>query len=127
MTFLPRCEQCAACATAGRLPCEPGSTANGAGTLLGGGIRLHRNGIDVHHHLGVSGFASHAVVNRQSLVPVDDDVPADVAAVMGCAVLTGGGAVVNAARPLPDKLSWYSASGGLEWQQRSPRRHWGTT
>ena len=103
MTFLPRCEQCAACATDGRLPCEPGSAANGAGTLMGGGIRLHRNGIDVHHHLGVSGFASYAVVNRQSLVPVDDDVPADVAAVLGCAVLTGGGPSSTPHGHFPDK------------------------
>ncbi|AMC48659.1 zinc-type alcohol dehydrogenase subunit E [Mycobacterium tuberculosis variant bovis BCG] len=42
LVFLPRCGQCAACATDGRTPCEPGSAANKAGTLLGGGIRLSR-------------------------------------------------------------------------------------
>ena len=97
-TFLPRCQQCAACATEGITPCEPGSAANGAGRLLSGGRRLHREGEPVHHHLGVSGFATHAVVDARSVVPVDDDVPADVAAVLGCAVLTGGGAVLNAGR-----------------------------
>ena len=55
----------------------------------------------VHHHLGVSGFASHAVVSRTSVVPVDADVPAEIAALLGCAVLTGGGAVINAGRPAP--------------------------
>mgnify|MGYP006139219441 CR=1 FL=1 len=55
----------------------------------------------VYHHLGVSGFATHAVVDRRSVVPVDADVPADVAAVLGCAVLTGGGAVLNAASTAP--------------------------
>ncbi|WP_350348969.1 alcohol dehydrogenase catalytic domain-containing protein [Agromyces sp. G08B096] len=101
MTFLPRCGRCAGCRTDGRLPCEAGSTANAAGTLVGGGIRLHRGGEAVHHHLGVSGFATHAVVSRTSVVPVGPDVPHDVAALLGCAVLTGGGAVVNAGRPRP--------------------------
>ncbi|GAB3652336.1 MDR/zinc-dependent alcohol dehydrogenase-like family protein [Glycomyces tarimensis] len=99
MTFLPRCGQCAACATGGRLPCSTGSEANAAGTLVGGGRRLRRGGSAVHHHLGVSAFATHAVVSRSSVVPVEDDVPPDIAALLGCAVLTGGGAVVNAGRP----------------------------
>ncbi len=99
MTFLPRCGECAACGTEGLTPCTVGSAANTAGTLLGGGIRLHRDGETVLHHLGVSGFATYAVVNRRSVVPVPLDVPPDVAAVLGCAVLTGGGAVLNAGRP----------------------------
>lgn len=99
MTFLPRCGECAGCRTDGRLPCEVGTIANNAGELVGAERRLHRDGRDVHHNLGVSGFATHAVVNRNSVVPVDDDVPADVAAVLGCAVLTGGGAVINAGHP----------------------------
>ncbi|MGV9194010.1 alcohol dehydrogenase catalytic domain-containing protein [Microbacterium sp. MC2] len=99
LTFLPRCGQCAGCRTDGRLPCEVGTAANNAGTLVGGGIRLHRDGTDVHHHLGASAFASHAVVHRTSIVPVPADVPAEIAALLGCAVLTGGGAVLNAARP----------------------------
>lgn len=101
LTFLPRCGECAGCRTGGRLPCEPGSAANNAGTLLGGGHRLHRDGAEVHHHLGVSAFATHAVVARASVVPVPSDVPAEIAALLGCAVLTGGGAVINAAKPEP--------------------------
>ncbi|MCT9818903.1 alcohol dehydrogenase catalytic domain-containing protein [Microbacterium sp. W1N] len=106
MTFLPRCGRCDGCRTDGRLPCAPGSAANAAGELVGGGIRLHRRDAQgrpqaVRHHLGVSGFATHAVVDRTSVVPVPADVPADVAALLGCAVLTGGGAVLNAGRPAP--------------------------
>jgi Zn-dependent alcohol dehydrogenase len=105
MTFLPRCGECDGCRTDGRLPCERGTSANNAGTLLGGGIRLHRSSgggsQDVHHHLGVSAFATHAVVSRASVVPVDGDVPGEIAALLGCAVLTGGGAVINAGRPAP--------------------------
>jgi alcohol dehydrogenase len=99
MTFVPRCGECAGCATGGRLPCEIGTAANAAGTLVGGQRRLHRDGVAVNHHLGVSAFATHAVVNRTSVVRVDSDVPPDVAAVLGCAVLTGGGAVLNAGHP----------------------------
>lgn len=65
MTFLPRCGECPACATDGLTPCGPGSAANGAGTLMNGDIRLTRDGRPVFHHLGVSGFATYAVVDRR--------------------------------------------------------------
>jgi alcohol dehydrogenase len=113
MTFLPRCGACAGCATGGRLPCEVGSAANAAGTLLGGGIRLHRDGQPVSHHLGVSAFATHAVVNRASVVRVDRDIPAEVAALLGCAVLTGGGAVLNSAKPAPGETVMVVGLGGV--------------
>ncbi len=120
MTFLPRCGECEGCRTDGRLPCVPGSASNTAGTLLGGGIRLHRSGRgagspaqDVHHHLGVSAFATHAVVNRASVVPVDPDVPPEIAALLGCAVLTGGGGVINAGRPAPGDRVVVVGLGGV--------------
>lgn len=113
LVFLPRCGRCGACATEGLTPCEPGSAANAAGTLLGGAIRLGRAGQPVHHHLGISGFATHAVVNRASLVPVPPDVPADVAALLGCAVLTGGGAVLNVGKPQPGQSIVVVGLGGV--------------
>jgi Zn-dependent alcohol dehydrogenase len=113
MTFLPRCGQCKSCATDGLAPCIPGSAANGAGTLLSGATRLSRRGTPVHHHLGVSGFATHAVVDRRSVVPVDPDVPAVVASLLGCAVLTGGGAVLNAGQPEPGQTVAVVGMGGV--------------
>ncbi|MGP5163007.1 alcohol dehydrogenase catalytic domain-containing protein [Arthrobacter rhombi] len=117
MVFLPRCGECAECATDGRLPCSAGSATNNAGELLGGGRRLSRRTAEgtepVHHHLGVSGFATAAVVDRRSVVPVDADVPAGIAAVLGCAVLTGGGAVLNAARPGPTDDIFVVGLGGV--------------
>lgn len=113
LTFLPRCGHCAACGTAGLAPCEPGSAANAAGTLLGGGIRLSRDGRPVYHHLGVSGFATHAVVSQASVVAVPDDVPPAVAALLGCAVLTGGGAVLNVGRPAPGQTVAVVGLGGV--------------
>ena len=113
LVFLPRCGHCAACATEGLTPCEPGSAANTAGTLLGGGIRLVRAGLPVYHHFGVSGFATHAVVNRASAVAVPPDVPPEVAALLGCAVLTGGGAVLNVGDPRPGQTVAVVGLGGV--------------
>ncbi|MDQ1622620.1 MAG: hypothetical protein QOH19_1038 [Actinomycetota bacterium] len=113
MSFLPRCEECENCAEDGRLPCTAGSESNAEGTLLHGSMHLSRDGEKIYHHLGVSGFATHAVVDRASAVPVGDDVPADIAAVLGCAVLTGGGAVLNAARPKPEDSIMIVGLGGV--------------
>jgi alcohol dehydrogenase len=97
--FVPSCGHCAPCAEGRPALCEPGAVANGAGTLLSGARRLRRHdGTPVHHHLGVSAFAGYATVSRNSLVKVDPDLPPEEAALFGCAVLTGVGAVVNTAR-----------------------------
>ncbi len=112
-TFLPRCGSCPECGTNGRLPCRVGSAANAEGTLVGGQRRLHRGGAQVQHHLGISAFATHAVVSRTSVVKVEDDVPADVAALLGCAVLTGGGAVLNSGRPRPGERVVVVGLGGV--------------
>ncbi|WP_296140373.1 alcohol dehydrogenase catalytic domain-containing protein [uncultured Tessaracoccus sp.] len=113
MTFLPRCGECEQCRTDGRLPCAPGSNANNEGTLMSGHRPITRGGEPVHTHLGVSGFARHAVVDRRSVVPVDDDVPPAIAAVLGCAVLTGGGAIINAADPAPGESLMIVGLGGV--------------
>ncbi|MET0899255.1 MAG: alcohol dehydrogenase catalytic domain-containing protein [Mycobacterium sp.] len=113
MTFLPRCGACAACDTDGLAPCSAGSAANGAGTLMSGAVRLRRDGEPVLHHLGVSGFATYAVVDRRSVVPVDADVPPVVASLLGCAVLTGGGAVLNAGKPQPGQTVAVVGLGGV--------------
>jgi alcohol dehydrogenase len=98
MVFVPSCGHCLPCAEGRPALCEPGAAANGAGTLLSGERRLHRNGSDVHHHLGVSAFAEYATVSRRSLVKIDKELPLEEAALFGCAVLTGVGAVINTAR-----------------------------
>jgi alcohol dehydrogenase len=97
MVFVPSCGHCLPCAEGRPALCEPGAAANTAGTLLSGDRRLERNGETIHHHLGVSAFADHAVVSRRSLVKIDRELPLDEAALFGCAVLTGVGAVVNTA------------------------------
>ena len=100
MVFMPSCGHCLPCAEGRPALCEPGAAANGAGTLLSGARRLRcaRRRATVNHHLGCSAFAEYAVVSRRSLVRIDPELPLDEAALFGCAVLTGVGAVVNTAR-----------------------------
>lgn len=98
LVFMPHCGSCPACAAGTPTLCAAGAAANRDGTLLGGGRRLRRaDGQPVHHHLGVSAFAEYAVVHQSSAVRVDPDIPFEVAAVFGCAMLTGAGAVWNTA------------------------------
>lgn len=98
VVFVPSCGHCAPCAEGRPALCEPGAAANGAGTLLSGARRLSDHGAPLNHHLGCSVFAEYATVSRRSLVKIDPDVPLDEAALFGCAVLTGVGAVVNTAQ-----------------------------
>jgi Zn-dependent alcohol dehydrogenase len=98
LTFVPSCGTCGECSSGRPALCTPAAAVNGAGTLLHGpSLLTDRDGKTVHHHLGVSGFAHHAVVARESAVVVPRDVPLPIAALFGCAVLTGAGAVLNTA------------------------------
>lgn len=98
LAFLPACGECVRCCSGEAYMCAAGAAANGEGRLLGGGCRLHDGEQEVMHHLGVSAFATHAVVDRRSAVRVDADLPPEIAALFGCAVLTGVGAVMNSAQ-----------------------------
>ena len=96
LVFVPSCGHCAPCAEGRPALCEPGAAANTQGTLLSGARRLFRSdGKPIHHHMGCSAFAEYSVVSRRSVVKIDSDLPLDEAALFGCAVLTGVGAVVN--------------------------------
>lgn len=96
--FVPSCGACVPCNEGRPALCEPAAAANAAGTLLGGGQRIRLNGEYVTHHVGVSCFSEYAVVSRCSLVKVHKALPLDHAALFGCAVITGVGAVVNTAQ-----------------------------
>ena len=98
VVFVPSCGHCMPCMEGRPALCEPGAKSNGAGTLSSGAIRLKRDGKPVHHHVGVSAFSEYAVVSRGSLVKIDKSLPFEEAALFGCAVVTGAGAVINTAR-----------------------------
>lgn len=113
-SFLPMCGRCVAC-TAGRpTQCEAGARANLAGCLLDG-TRRFRNarGQVLHHHLGVAAFSHFTVAMRESLIRIDPAVPLETAALYGCAIITGVGAVVNTARVAPGESVAVWGLGGV--------------
>lgn len=97
--FVPSCGYCEYCAQGRPSLCETGAKSNALGELAGGGKRWKNgNGEPTGHHLGISAFADVVIVSARSLVRVDKSLPVEVAAVFGCAVLTGVGAVLNTAK-----------------------------
>jgi hypothetical protein len=68
------------------------------GTLPGGALRLSQDGEPLYHYSYLSAFAESCVVPEGCCVVIRDDAPLEVAALVGCAVMTGYGAVVNRAR-----------------------------
>ncbi|HEX5922735.1 MAG TPA: zinc-binding dehydrogenase [Baekduia sp.] len=115
LSFVPTCGACGPCRAQRPALCEPGAAANAAGTLLSGERRWAAAGVDghLHHHLGVSAFADHVVVSAHSAVKVDPELPYDIAALFGCAVLTGVGAAVNSAQIVADDRVVVFGLGGV--------------
>jgi len=95
--FVPSCGKCISCKEGKPALCDPGLAAIGAGTLLSGEKKISLNGDLINHQVGVSCFAEYTVVSSKSLVKVDKSLPLDEAALFGCAVITGAGAVFNTA------------------------------
>ncbi|MEN9762378.1 MAG: hypothetical protein RI906_2204 [Pseudomonadota bacterium] len=109
LVFRPACGSCVNCSVGRPSLCGPGGESNASGSLLGGYRRLSSvasgpmrstdsSDETLHHHLGCSAFAEYATVSRRSVVRIDPSLPWDIAALFGCAVITGAGAVVNTAR-----------------------------
>lgn len=113
LVFVPSCGHCVPCMEGRPALCEPGAEANGKGEMLEGGYRLSAAGSHVSHHCGVSAFADHAVVSARSCIPIDDSIDPVMAAVFGCAVLTGVGAVVNTGKLTPGSSALIVGLGGV--------------
>jgi Zn-dependent alcohol dehydrogenase len=113
-SFVPMCGHCEPCASGRPALCEPGAAANSGGVLIGGGRRLKSAaGDELKHHLGVSGFAEACVVSARSTVKIDRELEPAIAALFGCAVMTGVGAVVNTARVQPGESVAVFGLGGV--------------
>lgn len=112
-SFMPVCGHCVPCAVGRPALCEKGAEANGAGSLLSGERHFHKENKDLHHHLGVSAFSQFTVAAQESLVKIDPTVPLEKAALFGCAVMTGVGAVVNTAKVEPGTSTAVFGMGGV--------------
>ncbi len=113
-SFVPGCGHCQFCAVGRPALCENGAKTNMAGTLLNGSVRFRNaSGQPVMHYLGVAAFAQYTVAAQESLIKIEKDVPLDKAALFGCAVLTGVGAVMNTARVAPGEGVAIFGLGGV--------------
>lgn len=110
----PRCGECRYCVTGSPAMCEQARVQAASGGLLDGTSRLQlSDGGDLRHLLGVSCFAEYVVVSERAAVAVPEDVPPEIAAVSGCAVITGVGAVLNAVGPCAGRSLAVFGAGGV--------------
>jgi NDMA-dependent alcohol dehydrogenase len=113
LSWLPSCGRCFYCLGGRPVLCEWSTPAMLAGTMPDGTSRLTSNGEAVYHYSFLSTFAERCVVPAASCVPMREDVPFPVAALVGCAVMTGFGAVVNRARAEPGSSVVVFGAGGV--------------
>ncbi len=107
------CGRCEFCAGGRPALCASGRAMRASGGLLDGSSRLHGPQGEVKHFIGVSCFAERAVVAERSVMPIPKDIPLEIAALTGCAVMTGVGAVVNTARVEPGSSVLVIGAGGI--------------
>jgi Zn-dependent alcohol dehydrogenase len=114
MLWRPRCGRCRYCVIGQPVMCELGQVqAQTNGLPDDGTVRLHAAGRDVHHLMGVSSFAERAVVSEKSVVRVPEGVPPRIAAIAGCAVITGVGAVLNVVGECAGRSLLIMGAGGV--------------
>jgi Zn-dependent alcohol dehydrogenase len=114
MLWRPRCGRCAYCIAGQPVMCELGRVQATTGGLPDDGTtRLRLDGREVHHLMGVSCFAERAVVSEKSVVKISDGVPAEIAAITGCAVITGVGAVLNVVGDCTGRALLVLGAGGV--------------
>jgi Zn-dependent alcohol dehydrogenase len=97
LALVPSCGECEECLRGRPNFCSLGARMAAEGTLADGTSRLSLNGTTLHHFNSISSFAGHAVVPASAAVRIRQDVALDAAALVGCSVLTGYGAVANTA------------------------------
>lgn len=111
LSWVPYCGRCPSCTTGHPSLCEDLAWSD-QGTMRDGTVRFHADGQPIHHYT-TSSFASVSVVPAQSCIPVDDDLPLQELALMGCAVMTGVGAVFNTAKVRPGDSVAVVGCGGV--------------
>jgi S-(hydroxymethyl)glutathione dehydrogenase/alcohol dehydrogenase len=113
LSWAPACGECGACRRGRPAACGPLAAAIGRGTLLGGRTGLSLAGETVYRGTATGALAEDVVVDAAAALPLGGDVPLEQAALLGCAALTGVGAVLNAARPAPGFTALVVGAGGV--------------
>lgn len=115
INWLPACNICPTCLAGHPSLCVhfPNTTFQG---LLppNGETRLRsEDGQTLKHFLSAAAMAEYTVVPAAGVIPIPDDVPFDVAAIIGCAVMTGVGAVINTAMAQAGRSAAVIGCGGV--------------
>jgi S-(hydroxymethyl)glutathione dehydrogenase/alcohol dehydrogenase len=113
LNWAPNCGQCFYCLNDRPSLCAAYVGPVWAGTMLDGSTRLSKDGAPVYHFSALACFADYCVVPQECCVPFRDEVPLQVAALIGCAVTTGVGAVLNTARVKPGSSVAVFGAGGV--------------
>jgi len=113
LSWLPSCGHCEECLRDLPHLCRKTWAAMAPGGLLDGTSRLSRDGEPVYHYCFLSTFADHAVVPARCCIPIPDDVPFEVAALVGCAITTGTGSVWRTAGVRPGDRVAVVGCGGV--------------
>ncbi len=112
LSWTPWCGECDECNRDLTQLCSTVWPAMATGGMLDGTPRLSRDGGPVYHYSFLSTFAEACVVPERSCVPIARDVPFDVAALVGCAITTGVGAVWRTAQIRPgDRVALVGCGG----------------
>lgn len=113
LSWMPACGHCGECVRDLSHLCSESWAGMGHGGLLDGTPRLSRDGEPVYHYSFLSTFAERSVVPAACCIPIPDNVPFDVAALAGCAVATGTGAVWRTAGVRPGDRVAVIGCGGV--------------
>jgi S-(hydroxymethyl)glutathione dehydrogenase / alcohol dehydrogenase len=97
LSWAPACGECGPCRRGRPGACLRLREAFGKGTLVDGTTRLSRNGETIYRMTAVGALAEYVLLPAYATLAVPGDVPLEQAALLGCAALTGIGAVRNAA------------------------------
>ncbi|MGJ9372574.1 zinc-binding dehydrogenase [Nesterenkonia sp. CF4.4] len=95
LLWRPNCGRCVQCMSGASVMCTSAAVQARTGGLIDGSIRMSDENGPIHHLMGVSCFSEKVVVHERSVVPVPEDISAEVAAIAGCAVITGVGVTRN--------------------------------
>ncbi|MFO7631094.1 MAG: Zn-dependent alcohol dehydrogenase [Caldilinea sp.] len=113
LNWAPACGECFYCLHDSPNLCDAYLEPIWAGVMLDGTPRYALGGQPVYHYCGLGCFSDYVVVPEQSCVRLDPRVPASVAALIGCAVTTGVGAVLNTAQVRPGSSVAIFGAGGV--------------
>lgn len=113
MAFMPACGHCRWCASGMSQLCDYGAVIMEGMPISDGQFRAHARGQGLHQMSLLGTFSPYIVVHQDSCVKIDDDIPLEVAALVGCGVTTGFGAAVNRAGVRPGDTVVVVGTGGV--------------